>query len=360
MFTSRLTSIGAVGVLLAIEAAAGLTPATSRPQTVDELILSRLSDGHVPGAWVVVIQNGQVVKCAAFGLQDVESRAPLQTSTYMHIGSVCKMFTAACVMRLVDDGKLHLDDSLTSFFPSSPDWWKDVTVRQLLNQTSGIPDYLQARALIYDVEYTEDEMVRQVGQLPADFAAGKSWEYSNTNYLLLGILVHRVSGQSFAAFLKHRVLEPAGVKSVFAEGDPPAGAILSKGYFWSGEWTRADPPSRSMSLAADGCVWANADGFAEWDKALDDAKRLPKGIKELFWNPVRLANGSSTDYGAGWSVETRNGAPVYWHNGGWEGFSAFYARFPKSHLSIALCVNGGDIDADQLGFDLADMYLQAK
>ena len=350
----------AVGLVLATGAAVALRLTESRPQTVDELIRSRLEEGHAPGAWVVVIRDGQVVKSSAYGVQDLESRIPLETTTYMHIGSVCKMFTAACVARLVDDGKLHLDDSLATFFPSAPDWWKDVTIRQLLVQTSGFPDYLQARALNYDAEYSEDEMVKQVEQLPAGFAPGTRWEYSNTNYLLLGILIHRFSGESFTAFLKHKVLEPAGVKSVFGEGDAPAGAVLSRGYLWVGGWTRALAPSRSMSLVADGCIWANAEGFVEWDKALDAPKRLPKGTEELFWTAGKLPNGTSTEYGAGWSVETHNGAPVYWHNGGWLGFSTFYARFPKANLSVVVCVNGGDIDADQLGFDVADMYMPAK
>jgi CubicO group peptidase (beta-lactamase class C family) len=270
------------------------------------------------------------------------------------------MFTAACVLKLADDGKLKLDDSLSTFFPSAPESWKAVTLRHLLNQTSGIPDYLQARALDYDREYTEDEMVAALDQLPLGFNPGEKWEYSNSNYLLLGIVVHRVSGMSFADYLKSKVLEPAGVTAVFAEGNAPVGVVQSKGYFWTGDWMLATPASKSLSTAADGCLWANAHGFEQWDKALDTCEHLPKGIAQLFWTAVRLPDGTSTEYGAGWSVETHDGNPVYWHNGGWQGFSSFYARFPKAHLSVAVCVNGGDVDCDQLGFDVADMYLKGR
>lgn len=320
----------------------------------------RLATDHAPGAWVVVIQNGHVVKSAAYGLRDVTTQTPLQTTTYMHIGSVGKMFTAACVVRLVEDGKLRLSDTLGSFFPGSPDWWKDVTVQHLLNQTSGIPDYLDNRVLNYDQEYDEADIVKQLQPMPAAFIPGTRWEYSNTNYLLLGILVHRISGVSFSSYLRHKVLEPAGVKSIFGEGDLPSGAVQAKGYFWSMDWVSPDPPSHSMSLAADGCVWANADGFAQWDKALDDMKGLPKGLKEMFWTPIRLPDASSTDYGAGWSIETHDGEPVYWHDGGWLGFSTFYARFPKARLSIVVCANGGRVDTQELGYQLADLYLQPK
>jgi CubicO group peptidase (beta-lactamase class C family) len=352
--------LGAVGILLATGAVVGLRLPIGMPQTVDEAVLAQLGEDHLPGAWVVVIQNGRVVKCVAYGLQNVEPKTPMQTTTYMHIGSVGKMFTAACVMRLVEEGKLKLDDSLASFFAGSPAWWKDVTIRHLLNQTSGFPDYLDSRVLNTDEEYDEADMVTRLQQMPCSFAPGSRWEYSNTNYLLLGILIHRASGMSYAAFLRHKILEPAGVKSIFGEGDPPTGAIQAKGYFWANSWVSPEQPSRRMSVAADGCVWANAQGFVEWDKALDEMKGLPKGLSQVFWTPVRLADGSSSEYGAGWSVEKHNGEPVYTHDGGWMGFSSFYARFPQSHLSVALCVNGGRTDIDALGYEIADLYLQGK
>ena len=182
--------------------------------SVDRYIASELHRQHIPGLALLVARNGQVIQAQGYGLSNVELNVPVKPETISQSGSVGKQFTATAVMMLVEEGKISLGDKISRYLPDSPPAWKDIAVRNLLNHTSGIPDYGSdndnpAKKLIdLRVDYTEDQMVARFATLPLDFPPGSKWSYSNSGYVILGVLIHKVSGQFYGDFLEQRIFRP--------------------------------------------------------------------------------------------------------------------------------------------------------
>jgi Beta-lactamase class C and other penicillin binding proteins len=154
------------------------------------------------GASVAVIRDGKVLLAKGYGLANVEPKTPASAETVYEIASLTKQFTATAVMLLIEEGKVSLDAPAAKYQPDIPEKWRAVTVRQLLNQTSGIKNYTALPALAADKEYTPKEIIEAVAAEPLEFTPGSAWRYSNTNYFLLGLLIEKVSGASYGEFLK--------------------------------------------------------------------------------------------------------------------------------------------------------------
>ena len=168
----------------------------------------------IPGVSLAVCRDGKVIKAAGYGLANVELKVAVKPDTIFQTGSVGKQFTSMAVMMLFEDGKINLDDRLAKYIPESPALWKDVSIRQLLTHTSGIADYggeeatMGKGAINFQKDYTEEELIQAFAKMPMDFAPGAKWSYSNTGYVLLGIVIHRVTGQFYGDFLQQHIFRP--------------------------------------------------------------------------------------------------------------------------------------------------------
>src|SRR5262249_1304649 len=155
---------------------------------------------RIPGLSVAVVRNGEVIKAQGYGLANVELQVPATKDTIYSSGSVGKQFTATAVMQLVEDGKIGLDDKISKYLDGTPEAWKDVTVRHLLTHTSGVKDI--TNHLNWRKDYTDPELLKEAAQFPLDFPPGENWRYSNTGYVLLGILIKKASGKFYGDWLK--------------------------------------------------------------------------------------------------------------------------------------------------------------
>jgi len=211
----------------------------------------------VPGVAVAVVDHEKVVKAAGYGHANVEHDVPVRPETIFQSGSLGKQFTAAAVMTLVEEGKLALDDSIAKYFPEAPEAFRPITVRHLLTHTSGIPDYTEG-TIDLRRDYTEDEMARLAFGLKLEFPAGSRWNYSNTGYLLLGVLAHRASGRFYGDILRDRVFQPLGMKTarIISEEDivptaPPAiDSSAASSRTRSGSPRSSTPPRTDRSTSA--------------------------------------------------------------------------------------------------------------
>src|SRR5258705_10480578 len=191
-----------------------LSPARAAPQAdpvagVDAVVRAEMERQHIPGVAVAVVRAGAVVKAQGFGLANVEHHVPVTPETIFQSGSLGKMFTAAAMMLQVEDGKVSLSDPIAKFFPGAPPAWQSITVRHLLTHTSGIPDYTDG-AIDLRKDYTEEQLASMAFGLKPDFTPGEKWKYSNTGYLLLGIIIHNASGTFYGDVLTPRVFKPPG------------------------------------------------------------------------------------------------------------------------------------------------------
>src|SRR2546428_6501283 len=188
-------------------------PHTPTPlDSIDRYIRTEVPRYRIPALSVAVLRGDSVVLARGYGYANVEHHVSATDSTVYQSGSVGKQFTAAAIVMLSEQGRLSLDDSIRRFLPEGPTTWRGITIPHLLTHTSGIADYTDS-TLDTRRDYTEAELVRLAAQQPLEFAPGDRWNYSNTGYVLLGIIFHRVTGVFYGDFLKDHVLRPLGMRT---------------------------------------------------------------------------------------------------------------------------------------------------
>jgi CubicO group peptidase (beta-lactamase class C family) len=305
---------------------------------IDTFVRAEMDRQKVPGVAVGVVKNGKVLLAKGYGFANLEHQVPVSAETIFQAGSVGKQFTAAVVMLQVEAGKLTLADPLTKFFPGAPASWNSITVRHLLNHTSGLPDL--EGTLDYRKDYTDEELARFAQAMTLEFAPGSRWSYSNTGYVLLGIIVTRVSGTFYGDVLRERVFKPAGMKTarIINEADivphRAAGYRLVNGEVKNQEWV-----SPSLNTTGDGSLYVSVRDMLAWDAAVQARSILtPASWQEIF-TPAPLTSGATYPYGFGWQLQERAGKPVHQHGGVWQGFKASFSRFLGEGLSIVVLSN---------------------
>jgi CubicO group peptidase (beta-lactamase class C family) len=328
-----------------------------------------------PGAGVLVIQDGRVLLKRGYGLADLESGSPIEPNTAFLLGSVSKQFTAMAIMILAERGKLGYDDPLARFFPGFPAYARRITVRHLLNHTSGLQDY--------------EELFVKTGKIPANwprsikeppdkyepsaadalrlleqqtelrFQPGSKWEYSNSGYMVLGQIVEKASGQRYRDFLRDDIFRPLGMTET---------AVYDE--------TKPEIPKRAASYRQDGSKFPNIDytplngiygednvvstlnDMYKWDQALYTEALVRQSTLAQALTPGRLNDNSATDYGFGWSIGDRLGLHYVEHGGSWLGFRNFVLRYPLQHFSVVVLSNLAQFDPGAVANKIARIYLQ--
>jgi CubicO group peptidase (beta-lactamase class C family) len=328
--------------------AAGLTAgllAFPSPQQADvaagvgAVVRAEMARQRIPGLAAALVRGGEIVTAQGYGLANVEHNVPVTPDTIFQSGSLGKMFTSAGVMLLVEDGKIALSDPIAKFLPDAPAAWQAVTVRHLLTHTSGIADYTSG-PLDLRKDYTEEQLASLAYGAKLEFAPGEKWNYSNTGYLLLGIVIRKASGKFYGDVLAERVFAPLGMKTtrVISEAaivpHRAAGYTLVKNELRNQGWV-----SPSLNTTADGALYFSLNDLLAWDAGVRAGRVLSAASWNAVFEPVRLNDGKTHGYGFGWAIGTRGGETVYRHGGAWQGFKTHYARFHRGNLSIVVLAN---------------------
>jgi CubicO group peptidase (beta-lactamase class C family) len=323
--------------LSAVSPAAAQGPLRER---IDSFVRAEMARQKVPGVGIGIVKQGKVFLAKGYGFANLEHQVPVGPETLFQSGSLGKQFTAMAVMLQVEAGKLSLEDPLSKFFPEAPASWATITVRHLLNHTSGLPD-LEGK-LDYRKDYSDEDLARYAYALPLEFTPGSRWSYSNTGYVLLGILVNRVAGIFYGDVLRERVFKPSGMTTarIINEDDiiphRAAGYRLVKGELKNQEWV-----SPSLNTTGDGSLYVSLRDMIAWDAAVQAHAILkPESWKEIL-SPARLNSGATYPYGFGWQLDERDGKPVHRHGGQWQGFTTYFVRYLGDSLSIIVLTNSG-------------------
>jgi CubicO group peptidase (beta-lactamase class C family) len=341
-----------LGVLLAVSTAASAAQ-VSVSDRIDEYVRDEMQRQKVPGVAVAIVKDGVEFKAQGYGIANLEHQVPVGPDTIFQSGSIGKQFTAALVMLLVEDGKLSLSDPLTKFFPDAPPGWGSITVRHLLTHTSGIPDYTEDQ-IDYRKDYTEDELAGLAYAMKLEFPAGARWNYSNTGYVLLGIIVHKVSGAFYGDDLAARVFKPLGMKTarVISETaivpNRAAGYDLNNGELENQAWV-----SPALNTTADGSLYLSLRDMIAWDAGFRARAVLKPDSWQQVLTPVQLNSGRTYPYGFGWFLEKRGGQPLQQHGGAWQGFTSQYSRFIGDDLSVIVFANGSHADPERFADGIA-------
>ncbi|WP_417457402.1 serine hydrolase domain-containing protein [Kordiimonas sp.] len=301
-----------------------------------------MEEVNIPGGLIAVYQNGKILHIKPFGLANVELDVPVKEDSVFEIGSISKQFTTAAVMMLAEEGKLALDDPISKYLGNLPGEWTPVTIRQLMLHQSGIPDYEEIRSYdVYRFRLTPEEVIKIAHSRPMDFAPGTGFNYSNTGYFLLSMIVEQVEAKPLRDVLKVRIFDPLGMNQTrFAD---PAAIIKHRveGYWENkvGDLINRNPTEYSSTLGAGGLLTSAAD-MAKWDAALNGDALLSAKWKEEMWTSGKLPDGTDTFYGYGWDVEPYDANhKARSHSGQVGGFSAFYVRFPDEGISFMMFIN---------------------
>lgn len=331
-----------------------------KENTYDSVISEFQKDGF--NGNVLVAQNGEIVYQSSFGISDIEPIDSLTINAQFRLASVSKQFTAMCILSLVAEGKLEIDDSLTKYIPELP--YEGITIRNLLNHTSGIPDY---ERLLIDKWRTDlainnrdrfisgnntiiDMLIEYAPEI--SFPPGDEWEYSNTGYVLLASIVKRVSGLSFPEYLDQYVFTPAGLKNTLVF-DPVNGSEMNQQVrglrIVNGEYKYNDIHFLNP-VQGDGGIYSTLGDLFLWNEFLYNQTIIPDSLLQLAYTPGKLNNGEETSYGFGWGIGVApDGSKVLSHSGGWVGFSTFiYRDIEHQHCIIILTSNGSSEVRDVL------------
>jgi len=315
-----------------------LLSSTSQADDIDDFIRSERERQGVPGLAVLIVEDGSPTKMRGYGIANVEHQVPVEAHTIFQSGSMGKQFTAAGILLLCEDEKLKLDDPLSKHFSNVPGAWKRITVKHLLTHTSGIKDYEDKVDLRKD--YTEDQLLKVMMALPVQFKPGSQWSYSNSGYVILGILISKLSGAHWSEFLEERVFKPAGMTTarVISESDivphRSAGYLRREKKLYNQDWV-----SPTFLSTGDGALYFSIKDLFAWDTALRHRKILSEEIYNAWWAPVKLSNGEFFPYGFGWGLNEQRGKPVIAHGGVWQGFRTYIARYVDDNLTIAVLAN---------------------
>ena len=361
---------------------------SSRDETATALdaILSPLADANSPGLAVLIRKDGRTLFERGYGARELRSFSKIDPQTNFRLASCSKQFTAVSIMLLVHDGKLRYDDKLTDVFADFPAYGKTITIRNLLNHTSGLPDYedLMAAAekrkdvALWSAEHQiQDAEVLELlrRETAGKFAPGTQWSYSNSGYVVLGLVVAKISGKPFREFLRERIFTPLKMSGTLAY-QRGQNEVEQRAYGHSKEgntWKETDQSPTSATLG-DGGIYSSLSDLAKWDEALEQHTLLTEQEMQPALTPAKLstsaqpkwpansdrAEGAPVAYGFGWFLDPYRNHPRMWHYGDTLGFHTYIQRFPADRLTIIVLCNGTDLDPESLAAKVADLCLSSR
>jgi D-alanyl-D-alanine carboxypeptidase len=300
-----------------------------------------LAESGAPSVSIAVVESGKIALEKAYGQARLEPAVDARPDMRYSIGSVSKQFLAGCVLLLVQDGKLSLDDSVSKYLPDLTRAG-EVTIRELLTHTSGYQDYYPqdyvAPFMLKPV--TAAQIIDQWARKPLDFDPGTRWQYSNTNYAIAGRIVEKVTGGPFFEFLSKRILQPLGMTTAINLAEQTMGPQDAAGYtrFALGPLRPAPTEGRGWLFAA-GELAMTAHDLALWDISLMEHKLLTPGSIEAMTTPARLRNGTPTDYALGVGVTDADGHPKWQHGGAVSGFVSLNTVWPDRKAAVVVFAN---------------------
>ncbi len=347
MRPERSTSSRAVACLLALVCAS-----RSLADGIDDYIHTVMEAQRIPGLALAVVRNGKPLKMRGYGLANVELNARVSTDTVFRISSISKQFLATAIVLLAQDGRLALDDHVNRYLEDSPEAWAPITIRHLLTHISG----LRQETPRFDplAGQSNAELIRNSYGEPVLFKPGEKFAYSNLAYDVLGEIIEKAAGRPWPEFLRERIFAPLEMTATRAASLTDVVSNRAAGYvFRDDTLTNARP---LITLRVSGSLLASLGDMVKWNAALSERRLIRSEGQQLMWTPVLLPDGSSTNYGLGWWIDSVQGHRRIRHGGDNPGYASEYSRFDDS-LSVIVLTNGGCARPESIALDVADHFI---
>ena len=346
------------GILFSLLA---LSCTPSRNSRVDTVLAPFFSpDG--PGGTVMILQNDSVIYAKAFGLADLDHRTPVTLTTNFRLASVTKQFTAMAIMILADRGKLSLDQALTDFFPEFAPVGRTITLKHLLTHTSGILAYEDVIPDTTTVPLHDKDVLQLLAPLDSTYTKpGTTFRYSNSGYALLALVVEKVSGISFARFLKENIFLPLGMSNSVAY-EPGVSEVPERAFGYSPDtsintrFVRTDQ-STTSSVLGDGGIYSSVSDMRKWAASFAAHPLVSPTTLRAVQSPAATIDSGKIWYGYGWFLDRIHDVPTIYHDGSTVGFRTAILRIPDRSLTIIMLFNRSDVDTESLRGALVQVYL---
>jgi CubicO group peptidase (beta-lactamase class C family) len=361
--TPNATMAVAVAAILALIGCSPLPVSPPAGRQVSQFF-QKWAQPDSPGCSVGISRNGQLVYERGFGMSNLELRVPIAPTTAFEAASISKQFTAMSIMLLVQRGRISLDDAVQKYLPELPVYEHPLTIRHLLNHTSGLRDAF----LLFELSAPEDEfgdrndiIVKQLArQRSLNYQPGTESQYNNGGYVLLATIVKRVSGQPLAAFTNANIFTPLGMRGTAFQDDP---TLLipnrASNYVRDGGSWRLVPPGRQPGAVGNSGMWTTTRDLLQWAKNLADAKVGSKELLAQMQTPTPVAKSEGINWGLGFEISEHRGATFVGHGGGDRGIDNYVAYYPQPQLAIAVLCNTDGTASRHLTQQIADLYLPA-
>lgn len=330
-----------LSLLLVLQASAQKPAAPSLNSKLDKLLYEAFK-ANGPGATVLVARNGTVLYRKAVGLADLERNVPMKPEMVFRIGSITKQFTAVAILQLMEQGKLGLQDELTKYISDYPVKGRKITIEQLLNHSSGIRSYTDMENFdeaMQAVDKTPAQLMEVFKNEPFDFEPGTQWHYNNSGYVLLGMIIEKITGKTYGEYIESTLLKPLGMQTSLYGSNTKLIPNRATGY---------DPAKNGVQVAsylsmtlpyAAGSLMSTIDDLYKWNRALRSGKLLKPATLEKAYSGFVLPNGHDTHYGYGWFLGELGGQKVIHHSGGINGYLSDALYIPESDLYVVALSN---------------------
>jgi CubicO group peptidase (beta-lactamase class C family) len=329
-------------IVLALGLWLNVTQAQQKNDALDaafDKVLSEQFKADETGATALVSQNGKIIYKKAFGMANLELGVPMQADNVFRIASITKQFTAVAILQLMEQGKLSLQDDITKFIPDYPTAGTKITIEHLLTHTSGIANNTDMPDHMSRVDVTPTEMIGHFKNLPLKFAPGTSWSYSNNGYFLLGYIIEKITGKTYAEYLEEHFFTPLGMTNSLYANDTRIVKNRTGGYTQGDNGVENAQPASMTHPYAAGAIQSTVEDLFKWNQAVHGYKLIKKETLDKALTRYRLANGKETAYGYGWRLGYVYESPSQWHAGLINGFMTMELYLPKEDVFVAVFSN---------------------
>jgi CubicO group peptidase (beta-lactamase class C family) len=324
-----------------------------------DALFQEYNQPNVPGAAVMIIQEGKIALSRSYGFANLEERRPVTSATNFRLASVTKQFTAMAVLILAEQKKLSLDDPLVKFFPDLPPSDRAIKIRHLLNHTSGIVDYESLMPDSQTVQILDKEVLQLLKKADSTyFPAGSKFQYSNSAYSLLSLVVELVSHRPFAQFLKENIFLPLSMTNTVTR---EAGTVVTDrayGYSRTNAGFVFTDQSSTSAVLGDGGIYSSVDDLFKWDQALYTEKLASKATLDLALNPTTATDTTAFQYGYGWFIGEYHGLRTVHHTGTSRGLRNAILRLPDQRFSVIILTNRNEGAPVEKARKIVDLYFK--
>ena len=360
---SRGAALAPIIAAISLACAAPATkPPTATPDQarVDAIIHQVARAKQIPGVTLLVEHRGGRVVGRGYGLADVENRVPAELDTVYQIASLTKQFTAAAILKLVEAGRLHLDDDVTKLLPELRVRGGTVTVHHLLSHTHGIVEYNRDETIPdWGKAIDHAYVLKLINDRELEFPPGTKFQYRNSGYYLLGMIIERVAGMPYGEYLRRTMFEPLGMRHTTQCTNRDLIPRRARGYTIDDAGRLQNPRLLDMSWTfAVGSLCSTAPDLLLWDHALRHGRVVSPASYQKMHSPIRLADGTLTDYGYGLATSDHDGHPVIRHGGNTVGFTTYLTYYPADDLTIILLTNSDSVEAWKIDDDVSRAILR--